>query len=508
MEIKEQLKESEVTQTSEMLKGFGYVINEVMARRKPIEEVDSIIDAVEELLKGGQLNTFDRLMSYYVLGQACNTKKCFTQAPSQAMYNHPLMMNEIFCYRMTLRIADDVRHKKLWALYNTVRGCEYQTYVHLGNVYDHLGRHQEALHSYFKAGLLMPDDYMWQFNLGFSYGGMFGYYENRVQPFVVAKAKDLLKQFLNKPETTQSVRDMYRRISGLKTPAKLDEKNVDYGTSEEDEYNMWVNENYLRLNGYNEINPASLYAQDDSLYFDFLYTAKGAENESYRMMSLLNEIKQEYVSARFMLYSYFKESGKVHFSDKKVQLADMLDYSNYSYHVELAKAAFRSLYSLLDKIAFSLNGYLGLGINGKEVSFKGLWYSDKKSRNIRAEIVNYSTVISLAGLLFIRNDIYGGNEYYLQAEETKNLQKVRNAMEHRAIQIVDDGQMEDNEAVLIISRGEFEEVAMNLIATVREAIFCFVNAVKHIEYDKTTGAKKQGIVMESMVGSVMDEEKV
>lgn len=508
MDVQEQLKESEVTKTSEELKGFGSSINEVRAGQKSVGEVDTIINSVETLLKGGQLNTYDRLMSYYVLGQACNTKKCFTQDPSQAMYNHPLVMKELFCYRMTLRIADEVRRKKIWTLYNTVQGREYQAYVHLGNVYDHLGRHQESLHSYFKAGLLMPNDYMWQFNIGFSFGGMFGYYEERVQPFVVAKAKELLKQFLNKPETTQSARDMYRRISGLKTPASLDEKNVEYGTSEEDEYNRWVNENYLRLNGYNEITPASLYSQDDSLYFDSLYTVKDAVNDSYRMMSLLNEIKQEYVSARFMLYSYFKETGKVHFSDKNVQLADVLDYSNYSYHVELAKAAFRSLYSLLDKIAFALNGYLGLGINGKDVSFKGLWYNDKKGRNIRPEILNHSTVISLAGLLFIRNDIYGGNEYYLQAEETKNLQKVRNAMEHRAIQIVDNGLMEDNDAVLTISRGEFEEVAMNLIATVREAVFCFVNAVKHIEYDKIVEARKQGIVMEEYVNDVLDDEKV
>lgn len=508
MDIQEQLKESEVTQTSEELKEFDSVINEVRARRKPIEEVDTVINSVETLLKDGQLNIFDRLMSYYVLGQACNTKKCFTQDPSQAMYNHPLVMKEIFCYRMTLKITEEVRGKKLWTLYNTVQGCEYQAYVHLGNVYDHLGRHQEALHSYFKAGLLMPNDYMWRFNIGFSYGGMFGYYEDRVQPFVVAKAKEQLRQYLNKPETTQSAREMYHRISGLKTPATLDEKTVKYGTSEEDEYNRWVNENYLRLNGYNEINPASLYAQDDSLYFDSLYTAKGAENDSYRMMSLLNEIKQEYVSARYMLYSYFKESGMVHFSDKNVQLADVLDYSNYSYHVEMAKAAFRSLYSLLDKIAFALNGYLGLGINGKDVSFKGMWYSDKKCQSVRPEILNYSTVISLAGLLFIRNDIYGGNEYYLQAEETKNLQKVRNSMEHRAIQIADEGLMEDNDAVLTISRGDFEAVAMNLIATVREAIFCFVNAVKHIEYDKIVAARKQGIVMEQYVNNVLDDEKV
>lgn len=508
MDIQEQLKESEVTKTSEDLRNFGGVINEVRMRRKPISEVDNIIDAVEILLKDGQLNTFDRLMSYYILGHACNAKKCFTQDPSKAMYNHPLVMKEIFCYRMMLRIADEVKRKELWALYYMVQGCVYQAYVHLGNVYDHLGRHQDALHSYSKAGALMPNDYMWKYNLGFSYGGMFGYYEERVQPYVVALAKELLKPFLNMQETTKSVIDMYKKVSGLKTPANLKDINYEYGESEEDDYNRWVNENYLRLNAYNDVNPYSEKAQDDSLYFDSIYSAKDNSDKCYRLMTMLNEIKQEYVTARFMLYSYFRESGKSHFSDKHVRIADVLQYANYSYNVELAKSAFRALYSLLDKIAFALNDYLELGMMGKNVDFKNFWYADRKIRNIRQKILNHSTIISLAGLLFIRNDVYGGSESYLQADETKHLQMVRNAMEHRVIQIVDEGAMEDKDAMLIISRGDFERVAMNLISTVRQAIFCFVNAVKHIEYDKITEARKKGIVLSQFVDDISDEEKI
>ena len=42
----------------------------------------------------------------------------------------------------------------------------------------------------------------------------------------------------------------------------------------------------------------------------------------------------------------------------------------------------------------------------------------------------------------------------------------------------------------------------------REAVFCFVNAVKHIEYDKIVEARKQGIVMEEYVNDVLDDEKV
>ena len=508
MDIKEQLKESEVTKTSEELLGFGSVIDDVKLGKKNVKDIEPIVKTVEGYLKNHSLNTFNRLMSYYLLGQAYNTQKCLTLEASQALFNHPLALKEIFCYRMTLQIGDEIRRKGLWALYNTVLGCVYQAYVHLGSVYDHIGRHQDALHSYAKAGEMMPNDYMWQFNLGFSYGGMFGYYEKNVQPILVKKAKMLLEPYLNKPESTLSVIKMYDRLKVLKVPDRIEERKCEYAEGEEAKYNKWVNENYLRLNAYNEINPYSLFAQDDNLYFDSLFTLKGTANDSYRLMTMLNEIKQEYVSARYLLYSYFKESGKSHFSDKNVRIADVYQYANYSYNVELAKAAFRALYSLMDKIAFALNDYLKLGLKGKDVDFKGFWYADMKTREIRPEILKYSTVISLAGLLFIRNDVYGGNKEYLQAEETKHLQMVRNAMEHRAIQIVDDGRMEDKDALLIISRNDFEKVAMNLIKTVRQAIFCFVNTVKHIEYDKIIEARKHGLVMSQYVDEICDDEKV
>jgi len=144
----------------------------------------------------------------------------------------------------------------------------------------------------------------------------------------------------------------------------------------------------------------------------------------------------------------------------------------------------------------------------ENISFNSFWYSDKKKRTLRPEILSYTEVISLAGLLFIRNDIYGGSDSFLQAEETKSLQMVRNAMEHRSIQIIDQGVMEDKSTVLYISREDFEEVSMNLIRTVRQAIFCFVNAISHISYDKILEAKEHGLVMSQYYDDVPDCEKV
>ena len=504
----ETLRESQVTEISDKLRVYSQLIEEVKIGQVDVSELDSMTDTIERWLLEGQLNTFDKLMSYYVLGHAYCTKKCQLYAPSEAMYNNHIAMKEIYYYRMTLFVVNGIMQKKLLSLFCTALRCAYQAYVHLGNVYDHIGRHQDALHSYSLARTLMPNDYMWKFNIGFSLGNMYGYYEIRTQPFVIEKAKEFLKPFLDKPETSHSALEVYKKIERLNTPFKVIDENYVYNETEKDMYSMWVNDHCLRLNAYNDVNSHSKLAQEDNLYCESIFTPKGQEKSSFRLISMLNEIKQGYVSARYMLYEYFQKSGSCHFSDDNVILLDNYQYSNYSYNVELAKAAFRSLYSLLDKIAFALNDYLSLGIKGKNISFNSFWYSDKKKRTLRPEILSYTEVISLAGLLFIRNDIYGGSDSFLQAEETKSLQMVRNAIEHRSIQIIDQGVMEDKSTVLYISREDFEEVSMNLIRTVRQAIFCFVNAISHISYDKIQEAKEHGLVMSQYYDDVPDCEKV
>ena len=145
----------------------------------------------------------------------------------------------------------------------------------------------------------------------------------------------------------------------------------------------------------------------------------------------------------------------------------------------------------------------------ERVFFNKIWFEGDKSFKVKRGISKYKSVYGLAGLLFIRNDIFGGDKDYLQAKETKLLNKVRNAMEHRAIIIVDDGVIDDDGAVLVISRSDFEDVSINLIKTVRQAIFCFVNSVNVIEHDKKTSIKeKGGLIMAQEVGCVRDEEKV
>jgi hypothetical protein len=86
-----------------------------------------------------------------------------------------------------------------------------------------------------------------------------------------------------------------------------------------------------------------------------------------------NQMKQEYVSVRFLLYEGLT-TDEIHYSDNDVTLINTLDYPVYSLAVEKMKFAFRVAYSLFDKIAFFLNHYTDLEIPHKKISFKTIWY--------------------------------------------------------------------------------------------------------------------------------------
>lgn len=119
------------------------------------------------------------------------------------------------------------------------------------------------------------------------------------------------------------------------------------------------------------------------------------------------------------------------------------------------------------------------------------------------------SLTSLSGLLFIRNDVYGGDENYLQDEGSIRLQSIRNAMEHRSIAIVAEGEFDDSGLILKVSRKDFEDIGLSLIRTVRQAIFCLVNMVNHNEYDKKREIQECGqMIIPQEVSVIRDERKV
>ncbi|ELZ56240.1 hypothetical protein C467_08675 [Halorubrum hochstenium ATCC 700873] len=108
-------------------------------------------------------------------------------------------------------------------------------------------------------------------------------------------------------------------------------------SDEEKKYRQWCLEQNLFLNPLNDIGSNSIAAQD------ILHLGSVSGEESSKIVSSVgfyNQMKQEYVSARYLLYEGL-QNDEPHFSDKDVRLENTLDYPVYSFNAEKVQIAMR-----------------------------------------------------------------------------------------------------------------------------------------------------------------------
>ena len=127
----------------------------------------------------------------------------------------------------------------------------------------------------------------------------------------------------------------------------------------------WALNHTLFLNPLNDLGPDDIAAQDVLS----LPTYRTPFDDGPTLIGFFDQMKQEFVSARWLLFEGITNDAP-HFSDKDTMLHDTLDDPGYSLSIEKTKLAFRSAYSLLDKVAFFLNDYLKLDIPLGAVSFR------------------------------------------------------------------------------------------------------------------------------------------
>src|SRR5262249_8550472 len=121
-------------------------------------------------------------------------------------------------------------------------------------------------------------------------------------------------------------------------------------------------------------------------------------------LSLYNQMKQEFGSARFFYYDAIMNE-KPHFSDIDIVIVDTMEAVFNSLTIEKIKTSFRMSYSIFDKIAFFLNDYLKLGADQLKTSFKTIWYSDSRKKILRNEFAN-SNNWALRGLYWVSKDLH------------------------------------------------------------------------------------------------------
>ncbi len=150
------------------------------------------------------------------------------------------------------------------------------------------------------------------------------------------------------------------------------------------------------------------------------------------VISFFNQMKQEYASARFLLYEGLHDTN-THFSDRDVRIFDTLDYPMHSLSTERVRTAYRIAYSLLDKTAFLINHYWGLGKIADRINFKNVWMAEGK-KQILERFKNHQNW-PLRGLFWLSKELFDDQLKQTTGPDARALHDIRNALEHKFLQV-------------------------------------------------------------------------
>lgn len=365
--------------------------------------------------------------------------------------------------------------------------CEILT--NLGNFLSNLGRYSEAIDLWKRALELDKDFSMAIGNLGF---GLFYYaqilYDEGHKVYFLKESYLNLRKAVNSKDVYSEAKDSFGNIISY-IEKQLDNdflknsnnfENYSLGnTNEEIQYRKWCMENCLYINPLNEIYKENIVAQD-VLCLPTIVAKKG-DNDIFNYHSFYNQMKQEFCSARYLFYESISNKS-LHFSDEGNIIIDTLDYSIYSFNSEKTKIAFKSFYSILDKIAYLMNSYFKLNHKPYDISFKKIWQEKNKLNPKIENTQNWG----LRGLFWLSKDFSEKEDLHdLLEPEAKELSTIRNFIEHKSFKLTENNSsgISEDGFTYNINREDFVAKTFKLMKTIRASLI-YTSLMINIEESK------------------------
>lgn len=249
-------------------------------------------------------------------------------------------------------------------------------------------------------------------------------------------------------------------------------------TEEEFLYRHWCLNNRLFLNPLNEVYAESVSARDVLHLPSHTYKT----GDVPRFPSYFNLMKQEYVSARYRLYRATQEV------DPDFIMRDVLMLENgegqvLGHYTENLRSAFRSSYSIFDKIGLFLNDYFQIGVAPRNVSFRKIWFDQQSGRHLELRnMFKGRQNWPLRSLFYLSKDLFDSEFGELAEPDAPNLAELRNQVEHRflSFQLFTTGQCTATHQFITID--EFESKTFSLLRLAREALI-YLSLAMHREED-------------------------
>lgn len=345
-----------------------------------------------------------------------------------------------------------------------------QIWVNLGNCLDTLGRGVESLECYNQSLKVKPNFGMALGNKGkamYLYAHLCG---EHTRTFILeayalldsAKSEITLEAGQSFSNAKSIIQRRFPKLPLGTIPQFPGYKNS--GESKFERYSIkFCLKNLLYLNVCNFCQQCNASIGDTAAIKHMI--VRGNSKSYLTLSSFLNEIKQDYVTARFLLIMSEYPGINLDFVDKDVLIIDTLDGVRNNVYTQHVKISYKSLYDILDKISFFINRYLGLGIKENYVNFSNMWYDDKDRKIIRKEIKS-TTNISLNALYDIHKDLDYGEKRFLK--------DTRNALTHKFLSVKAGSDLKAN---VEISEGTLIKQTIELCQLVRASIIYLLQFV-------------------------------
>jgi len=412
-----------------------------------------------------------------------------------------------------------------FASLDKVRRCQILT--NHANLLDMVGRTIDAIAVWDAALKIIPGFAMARGNRGCGlkiYAGMV--FDDRERAIIALHAYDSLRStrakeaLYDSADALEALTNFTAQAMELAGAVNINvvraAQNLNHGvegrSKAERAYRRWCLEHRLFLCPLNDLGPYLAAATDDLMLPPL--TEKFGERPDGHLpppiIGFYNQLKQEYVSARFMLHEGMSNT-KVHFSDRSVTLTDTLDFPLYSLASERVRTAFRIAYSLLDKVAFLIDRYWALGKVPDRISFKNVWMVENKAHLLPQ--FEKRENLPLRGLFWLSKELFDDQLKQTTAADARELHGIRNALEHTYLRVHKGwagkfiiNKANNKEFGIAIGSDELEAKALRIMQMARSALI-YTSFAIGIEERKKQLANSSKMLGPMLLYGLDDREK-
>lgn len=487
-----------------------------LAKIEGINKALTLINSIDK----GRMSSEQKAILYYYSANAWGNKYAIEHPGVSDNYRWEWKQEELENAIFLLRSSINEE-----GFNNLDSSAKCNIYTNLGNAFDTAGRYIEALEYWRRSLEIDPDFGMALGNTGVGLeNASHLLYDAGHQGLYIREARNKLasaiKALLGKEQYNFALRSFERtleriekRLGDSKDHTCLT-KQFSLGKSEEEQkFRKWCLRHRLFLNPLNDLGDYSIAAQDIITTPDMVT----AIDVGPRYQGFYNQMKQEFVSARYLFYEGITEK-RPHFSDRCVLLHNTLDYPSYSLSIEKVKIAFRIAYSLLDKIAYFINEYFAFGKNPKQIYFKTIWFKDNERKDF-LPVLKAKRNLPLRGLFWLSKDIFDEETGFRGSVEpdSQNLYEIRNHLEHKYLKVHDmlipgsDDPIYSNlkdDLAYSIDRKNYEQKTLRLLRLVRNALIYLSLAIHSEEVERSRKRGPNEIIMPMITDLWEDEWKI